>query len=187
MKKGRGFSIRVENTVGERRNCSSRPISPFFHNVFKRILRRTRKNKGLFGKGFHHGDALSPLCESTMHIFYIIIIVISIIIIYRITTTYIQRSDTCSLEETKIPVILLISHGCFPSHICAADIFTRFNEGGIIFRPGDLHCSYNNGNRTFSWWDRPWFASQFLWIRLIYHVFLHPVSRCSNSRPIFHC
>ena len=44
------FSKWVKNTVGKRRNCSLRAISPFSHSVFKRCVLQKRKNKGLFGK-----------------------------------------------------------------------------------------------------------------------------------------
>ena len=37
---------------GKRRNCSLQAISPFSHSVFKRLVWQTRKNQGLFGKGF---------------------------------------------------------------------------------------------------------------------------------------
>ena len=51
---GGTFFKRIENTVGKRRKCLLRTISPF-PSVFKRLVLQTHKNRGLFGKG------LSPL------------------------------------------------------------------------------------------------------------------------------
>ena len=52
---GRKFSKRVENTVElERRNCSLQAISSFPTVLFKRLVLRTRKNKGLIGKRLNY-------------------------------------------------------------------------------------------------------------------------------------
>ena len=40
---------------GKRSNCLLRAISHFYHSVFKRLVLRTRKNLGLFGKGLMLG------------------------------------------------------------------------------------------------------------------------------------
>ena len=44
------FFKQVENTVGKRRNCSFRVISPFPHSVFKRPVLQAGKTWGLFCK-----------------------------------------------------------------------------------------------------------------------------------------
>ena len=60
---GRKFSKRVENTVGKRRNCSIRAISPFSHSVFKRPVLQTSENQGLFGRGLKENvKRVSQLC-----------------------------------------------------------------------------------------------------------------------------
>ena len=46
-KNGRKFTKWVENTVGKRRNCSLRAISPFPHSVFNRLVLQIRKKPGL--------------------------------------------------------------------------------------------------------------------------------------------
>ena len=43
----------------KRRNCSIRGTSPFFHCVFKLLVLRTGKNKGLFEKGLNTLDGVS--------------------------------------------------------------------------------------------------------------------------------
>ena len=62
---GRKFSFGVENTVGKRRNCSLRAMSPFSHSVFKRLVLKTCKNQGLFGKGLKLLSAKSLSLEES--------------------------------------------------------------------------------------------------------------------------
>ena len=47
---GRKFFKQVENNAGKG-DSALRAMSPF-HSVFKRLVLKTRKNQGLFGKGF---------------------------------------------------------------------------------------------------------------------------------------
>ena len=58
---GRKLSKRVESTVGKRRNCSLRAISPFSHGVFKRLELQTLENRGLFGKRLNTSDSVCVL------------------------------------------------------------------------------------------------------------------------------
>ena len=48
---GKKFFKRVENTVGKRRNCSLRAISPFLAEFSKDLLCRRAKTRAYLGKG----------------------------------------------------------------------------------------------------------------------------------------
>ena len=67
---GRKSSKRVENTVGKRRNCSF----SFSHSVFKRLVLQSRKNQGLFGKGFNRTEILTAKSSSIKTILHFLMI-----------------------------------------------------------------------------------------------------------------
>ena len=49
---GRKFSKWVENIVGEKEKLLVTSNYSFSHSVFKRLVLKAHRNKGLFGKGF---------------------------------------------------------------------------------------------------------------------------------------
>ena len=65
---GRKLSKPVENTVGKRRNCSLRAISPFPHSVFIRLVSRGRQKVSLCGNGLEalYGSAVKQRSRDLM-------------------------------------------------------------------------------------------------------------------------
>ena len=58
-KYGRKFSKQLENTVGKRRNCSLRAISPLPNHVLRRLVQQRGKKPGLVWERLRYMESAS--------------------------------------------------------------------------------------------------------------------------------